>query len=323
MKSYWILDGGHESVLEAREVPMPQPKPGEVVIKVYAAGLNRGELIVGGAVHGGAEKLGGTEASGVIHAVGDGVTAWKIGDRVMGRARGAFAEYAPMFEGQIIRMPERLTWEEAAAVPSGFLTAYEATVQHGGLRSGEWLLVAGASSGVGVCAIQIARVVGARSIGTTTSAAKADKLKAIGCDLVVDSGSTEFAKSVKQASNGGAHLAVNLVGGSVFPQLLRSMKYEGRIAIVGYVDREYLSQIDLADVHLNRIQVFGISNAKLPPEKRFETTRGFVRDILPAIEDGRISPVVDRVFAFGELPAAKAYMESNAMVGKVVVKVAQ
>jgi len=146
MKSYWILDGGHESVLDAREVPMPQPKAGEVVIKVHAAGLNRGELIVGGAVHGGAEKLGGTEASGVVHAVGEGVTAWKVGDRVMGRARGTFAEYAPMFEGQVMRMPERLTWEEAAAVPSGFLTAYEATVQYGGLKSGEWLLVAGASS---------------------------------------------------------------------------------------------------------------------------------------------------------------------------------
>ncbi|HEX2827962.1 MAG TPA: zinc-binding dehydrogenase [Burkholderiales bacterium] len=322
MKSYWILERGSESVLEAREVPMPQPKAGEVVVEVHAAGLNRGELIVGGAVHGGAEKLGGTEASGVIHAVGPGVTAWKVGDRVMGRARGTFAQYSAMFEGQIMRMPERLSWEEAAAIPSGFLTAYEATVRYGGLESGEWLLVAGASSGVGVCAIQIARVLGARSIGTTTSPDKGEKLKAIGCDLVVDSRSPDFARSVKQATTGGADLGVNLVGGSVFPQLLRSMAYEGRIAIVGYVDREYLSQIDLADVHLNRIHVFGISNAKLPPEKRFETTRGFVRDILPALEDGRISPVVDRVFAFDELPAAKAYMESNAMVGKVVVKVA-
>jgi NADPH:quinone reductase len=322
MKSYWILERGHESVLEAREVPMPQPKAGEVVIRVHAAGLNRGELIVGGAVHGGAEKLGGSEASGVIHAVGEGVTAWKVGDRVMGRARGTFAEYSAMFEGQIMRSPKRLSWEEAAAIPSGFLTAYEATVRYGGLKGGEWLLVAGASSGVGVCAIQIAKVIGARSVGTTTSTAKAQKLEAIGCDLVVDSASSRFAKSVKEGTGGGAHLAINLVGGSVFPQLLRSMAYEGRIAIVGYVDREYLSQIDLADVHLNRIQVFGISNAKLPPEKRFETTRGFVRDILPAIEDGRISPVVDRVFAFEELPAAKAYMESNAMVGKVVVKVA-
>lgn len=322
MKSYWILEQGRESALEAREVPMPQPKMGEVVIRVHAAGLNRGELIVGGAVHGGAEKLGGTEASGVIHAVGEGVSAWKVGDRVMGRARGTFAEYAPMFEGQVMRMPEHLSWEEAAAIPSGFLTAYEATVRYGGMKAGEWLLVAGASSGVGVSAILTAKALGAHTVATTTSPAKADKLKAIGADLALDSRSPDFAKQVREATGGGAHIAVNLVGGTIFPQLLRSMAYEGRIAIVGYVDREYLSQIDLGDVHLNRIQIFGISNAKQTPAQRFETTKGFVRDVLPAIADKRISPVVDRVFVFDELPAAKAYMESNAMVGKVVVKVA-
>lgn len=322
MKSYWILDGGDRSVLEAREVPMPEPKAGEVVVRVHATGLNRGELIVGGAVHGGAEKLGGTEAAGEIHAIGEGVTGWKVGDRVMGRARGTFAPYAPMFEGQIMRMPERLTWEEAAAIPSGFLTAYEATVRYGGLKGGEWLLVAGASSGVGVCAIQIAKAIGAHSIGTTTSPAKMDKLKAIGADFVVDA-REPFAERVREASGGGANVAVNLVGGTVFPELVRSLAYEGRIAIVGYVDNSYFAELDLGAVHLNRLQVFGISNARLPPAKRFETTRGFVRDILPALEDGRIAPVVDRVFAFDELPAAKDYMESNAMVGKVVVRIAQ
>ena len=310
-------------MLEPREVPMPQASAGDVVIRVHAAALNRGELIVGSVVHGGAEKLGGTEAAGIVHAVGDGVTACKVGDRVMGRVRGAFAEYAPMFEGQVMRVPERLSWEQAAATPSGFITAYESAVKYGRLSSGEWLLVAGASSGVGVCALQIAKVVGARTIGTTTSPAKAGKLKALGCDAVLDASSPDFVEQVREITGGGANVALNLVGGSVFPQLLRAMAYEGRIGIVGYVDREYFSQLDLGELHLNRLQVFGISNAKLPPQRRFETTHDVVRDILPAIADGRIAPVVDRVFAFDELPAAKAYMESNAMVGKIVVKVAR
>jgi NADPH:quinone reductase-like Zn-dependent oxidoreductase len=316
------VERGKESVLEPREVPVPQPKAGEVVVRVHAAGLNRGELIVGSVVHGGAEKLGGTEAAGVIHAIGEGVTGWKVGDHVMGRARGTFAEYTPMLEGQIMRAPERFSWEQAAAIPSSFLTSYEAVVRYGRLQTGEWLLVAGASSGVGVGAILTAKVLGARTIATTTSPAKAEKLKAIGCDVVVDSRSADFAKQVSVVTGGGANLGVNLVGGSVFPGMLDALAYEGRIAIVGYVDNQYLSEIDLGTVHGNRLQIFGISNAKLPAAKRFETTRGFVRDILPALEDGRIAPVVDRVFAFDEMPAAKAYMESNAMVGKVIVKVA-
>jgi NADPH:quinone reductase-like Zn-dependent oxidoreductase len=323
MKSYWIVTRGHEAVLEPREVPIPQPKAGEVVIRVHAAGLNRGELIVGGAVHGGPEKLGGTEASGVIHAVGEGVTGWKTGDRVMGRARGTFAEYAVMYEGQVLPAPARLTWEQAAAIPSSFLTSYEAIVRYGRLQAGEWLLVTGASSGVGVGSILTAKALGARTIGTSGSADKLEKLKAIGLDVGIATRSPDFAAQVMEATGGsGANLAVNLVGASVFPEIMRSLAYEGRVAIVGYVDGQYRAEIDLGDVHLKRFQVFGISNAKLLPQRRFETTRGFERDILPAIADGRITPVVDRVFAFDELPLAKAYLESNAMVGKVVVRVA-
>lgn len=321
MKSYWIVERAHESVLEPREVPVPQPKAGEVVIRVHAAGLTRGELIVGSVVHGGAEKLGGSEAAGVVHAVGEGVGAFEVGDQVMGRARGAFAEYATLHEGHTMHKPERLSWEEAAAMPSGYITAYEAAVLYGRLQRGEWLLVAGASAGVGVSAIQIAQVLGARVIGTTTSTAKAERLKAIGCEAVLDARSPSFAREVRDITGGGANIALDLVGGSVFPQLVDALAYEGRLAIVGYVDGEYFSRIDLGRLHLERLQVFGISNAKLPVHRRFEAARGVVRDILPAVADGRLTPVVDRIFDFDELPAAKAYMESNAMVGKVIVKV--
>jgi len=322
MKSYWIVTKGTQSVVERREVPIPQPQAEEVLIRIHATALNRGELIVGSAVHGGAEKLGGTEASGVVEAVGEGVSEWKKGDRIMGRVRGAFAEYAAMYAGQVMPMPARLTWEQAAAIPSSFITAYEAIVRYGKLEAGEWLLISGVSSGVGVASVLIAKVIGARTLGTSRSAAKLDKLTAIGLDVPIATRGADFAGIVRSATGGeGANLAVNLVGGTVFGEMMRSLAREGRLAIVGYVDGEYHSDIDLAAAHINRLQIFGISNVRLKREERAQTTRGFERDILPAIVDGRITPLVDRIFGFDELPAAKRYIESNAMVGKVVVKV--
>ena len=323
MKSYWIVTQGQEAVLELRDVPQPAPKAGEVLIRVRASGLNRGELIVGGAVHGGPEKLGGNEAAGEIEALGPGVTGWKVGDRVMGRVRGAWAAYAVTDVRQVMPMPARLSFEQAAAIPSSFLTSYEAVVMHGKLAAGEWLLVAGASSGVGVGAIQTAKVLGARTIGTSGSAAKLEKLKSIGLDVGICTRAPDFAQQVMAVTGGkGANLAVNLVGGTVFPELLRSLAYQGRVAIVGYVDGQLSAEIDLNATHVNRFQIFGISNAKLPPEQRALLPQGFQRDILPALVEGRITPHVDRVFGFDELPAAKAYMESNAMVGKIIVRMA-
>jgi len=322
MKSFWIVTNNHMATLEMREIPIPEPRSGEVLVRVHAASLNRGELIVGGAVHGGPEKLGGTESSGTIEAIGDGVTGWEIGDRVMGRTRGAFAEYALMYEGQILPFPERLTWEEAAAIPSTFITAYEAIVRYGKLKADEWLLVTGASSGVGVASILTAKVLGAQTIGITGSADKLERLKSIGLNVGVNSRDAHFYNAVMEVTQGrGANLAVNISGGIAFPEILRSLAFEGRVSIVGYVDGMYESGIDLSLTHINRLQIFGISNAKLKPDQRYQTTKGFAQEILPAIVDGRISPVVDRIFDFMDLPSAKEYVETNAMVGKVVIKV--
>jgi NADPH:quinone reductase-like Zn-dependent oxidoreductase len=322
MKSYWIVARGAQSVLEPRDVPVPQPQKEEVLVRVHATALNRGELIVGSSVHGGPERLGGTEASGVVEAVGAGVTGWKKGDRVMGRVRGAFAEYAAMYAGQVMRVPERLTWEEAAAIPSSFITAYEAVVRYGKLQAGESVLITGASSGVGMASVLTAKVIGARSLGTSRSAAKLAKLQAIGLDVPIQTQAPDFAPAVRAATDGeGVNLAVNLVGGTVFAEITRSLAREGRLAIVGYVDGEHHADIDLNAAHVNRLQIFGISNVRLKREERAVTTRGFERDILPAIADGRITPLIDRVFGFDELPAAMAHMDQEERVGKVVVKV--
>lgn len=322
MKSCWIVTRDYQAVLEFREVPVPQPGAGEIVVRVHATALNRGELIVGSVLHGGKEKIGGTEAAGEVHAVGEGVTSVRRGDRVMGRARGGFAEYAVMDARQAMPVPPRFSWEQAAAVPVAFLTAYEMLFEHGRLQPDEWLLVTGASSGVGVASVQMAKVIGANVIGTSGSVEKLARLKAIGLDAGIATRAPDFAARVKEITGSkGADLVVNCVGGSVFAECMRALAYQGRLATVGYVDRVMKSEIDLEVLHTHRYVVFGVSNARLGSEQRAQTVRGFVRDVLPAIAEGQINPLIDKEYSFDDLPAAKACMEANAQVGKVVVRV--
>ena len=323
MKSCWIVVKDHKAVLEWRDVPVPQPQANEIVIRVRATALNRGELVVGGAVHGGPEKIGGTEAAGEVHAIGAGVTGVKTGDRVFGRVRGGFAEYVAMEARQIIPLPANLTFEQGAAVPISYITAYEMLYPpYGKLKAGEWLLITGASSGAGVASIQIAKMLGAKTLGTSGSAAKLEKLKAIGLDVAIETRGADFADKVKAATGGnGADLAVNLVGGTQFAECVSCLARHGRLAVVGYVDGSVRAEIDLSAVHVNRLEIYGISNARLTADEKAAATHGFVRDIVPAIADGRIVPVIDRVFEFDAMPAAKAHMEASAMVGKIVVRI--
>lgn len=322
MKSCWLKSAEGGSVFEFRDVPMPQPEAGEVVVRMRASALNRGELLAGIGLYSlDKPKPAGGDVAGEVHAVGEGVTAVKPGDRVMGRTRGAFAEYAVLPAHQAVPIPRALTWEQAAAVPTVFVTAWEILCQYGRLEAGEWVLVAGASSGVGVACVQLAKVMGAKVIGTSGSAEKLGQLQALGLDVGLQVRGGGFRAPALEATGGkGVDLAANLVGGTAFPDCLAALANQGRLAIVGYVDGTFGSTIDLSTVHAKRLEIFGVSNTHLTSAERARAMAGFVHDCLPALADGRIVPVVDRVFAFDDLPAAKAYVDSNAHIGKVVVR---
>jgi NADPH:quinone reductase len=167
-------------------------------------------------------------------------------------------------------------------------------------------------------------LIGARVIGTSGSAEKLGRLEALGLDIGICVRGTGFADRVMEVTSGkGVDLVVNNVGGSVFAECVRVMAYKGRLATVGYVDGVLSSEIDLMALHGKRLRLFGVSSKMRSPAEIAENVRGFVRDVLPAVEDGRVRPVIDRVFPFAELPQAKAYMESNAQVGKIVVTLAE
>jgi NADPH:quinone reductase-like Zn-dependent oxidoreductase len=286
--------------------------------------MNRGELIVGHAVKaGGPAKAAGGEGAGEVAKLGEGVTGFKPGDRVMGRCSGAFAEYSLMDAREALAMPKNLSWEEAASVPLVFMVVHDMLIAQGRLKAGEWLLVTGISSGVGVAALQTAKALGAKVIGTSGSQEKLEKLKGMGLDVGIRTRSGDFAKMVLEVTGGkGANLVVNNVGGSVFPETIRSLAYEGRHATIGYVDGVLHADIDIETLHTKRLTLFGVSNRLRTPEQRAVTVRGFAADILPFIASGKIKPVIDRVFPFAELTAAKTYMESNAQVGKIAVRIA-
>lgn len=322
MKSYALRVQGTQVLLEQVDAPRPVPGTGQVLVKMHAAALNRGEFIPGGLVKGGASKPAGIEGAGEVVELGAGVTSLAIGQRVMGRCAGAFSEYAVMDAREALPVPASLSMEAAAAVPLTFLVVHDMLVQQGRLKPGEWVLVAGVSSGVGVASLQAAKALGARVIGTSGSTEKLARLQTLGLDVAIQTRSPDFAPEVLEATAGrGVDLVVNTVGGTVFAECLRTMAFEGRLATVGYVDNSLQAQIDLQALHVRRLTLFGVSNKMRSADQRAAGVPGFVADLLPAIADGRIRPQVDRVFTFDELPAAQAHMEANRHLGKIVLKI--
>lgn len=324
MQAWYMMMDDAGTQLELRETDRPEPGPQQLLVKVHAASLNRGEFVAGhGLTKAGAWKAIGGEGAGEVVAVGAQVTRFKPGDRVMARTGGSFAEYMLMDEPDAMQVPASLSFQEAACVPMAYLVAFDMVVLQGRLQAGQWLLVNGVTSGVGVASLQIAKALGGKVIGTSGSDEKLAKLKPLGLDVGLRSRGADFADRVMEATGGkGANLAVNTVGGTVFAEDMRCLAFEGRLAMVGYVDGELHANIDLELLHGKRLTLFGVSNKLRSKAQKAAAIPQFVADILPAFADGRIKPQIDRVMPFAELPAAKQVMETGGHTGKIVLQIA-
>jgi NADPH:quinone reductase len=314
-----------EHGVEIRELPKPEPKPNEVLVRVRASSLNRADLLVSlGHQHGAVGGIGarlGLECAGEVEAVGAAVTGFTPGDRVMGSAAGGYAEYVVTDAGRLNRIPaNNMTFAQAACFPVALQTMHNAVITAGRLKRGETLLIQGASSGVGLMGMQIGKVMGAaRVMGTSTNPARRARLKEFGCDLALDSSDPGWPDAVKQATDGkGVDLIVDQVSASVANQNLAAAKILGRIVNVGRLGG-MKGEFDF-DLHaMKRIDYIGVTFRTRSPEEVREIVRLMRADLWPALEAGKLTMPIEKAFPLDQAGDALAMMRANAHFGKIVL----
>jgi NADPH:quinone reductase len=316
-----------ESGVEIRDLPKPAPKPNEVLIRVRASSLNRADLLVAsGHQHGSVGGVGariGLECSGDVEAVGSDVKDIKPGDRVMASAPGGFAEYAVTDAGRVHRIPgNNMTFEQAACFPVALQTMHNAVVTAGRLKRGETMLMQGASAGVGLMGMQIAKLMGAALVmGTSTNAARRARLGEYGCDVAIDTTDPAWPEQVRKATDGkGVHLIVDLVSGGVANGNLAAAALLGRIVNVGRLGG-MKGEFDFDQHALKRIDYIGVTFRTRSAEEVREINRLMRADLWPAIEAGKLVLPIYKTYKLADIVEALAVMRANQHFGKVVIAV--
>jgi putative PIG3 family NAD(P)H quinone oxidoreductase len=325
MKAVIITRPGGPEVLEIQERPKPEPGIGQIRVRVHASALNRADLMQREGNYpvppGVSAEISGMEYAGEVDALGPAATLWKVGDRVMGIIAGAgHAEYLCVHEREAIPVPQALSWEEAAAIPEAFLTAYDALFNRLSLHTGETVLIHAVGSGVGTAALQIARVAGASVIGTARSAEKLERAKKLGLDFGIDASRGDWAAQVEAAIGAErVHAVLDLVGGSYLESNLRVLGSLGRIVVVG-LTAGAVAPFNMGVLLRKRLTIVGTMLRGRPVEEKIALARDFSERIVPLFAAGRLKPVIDRVFPFNEVRAAHELMESNKTFGKIVLR---
>jgi NADPH:quinone reductase len=326
MRAIVIREPGGPDVMEWQEVPTPEPSRGEVRVRVRATAVNRADLLQRAGMYpappGSPVNIPGLELAGEVDAVGEDVTDLARGDRVYGLVGGgAYAEQVVAHARTLARMPAEMTFVDAAAVPEAFLTAWDAMVSQARLIAGERVLVHAAGSGVGTAALQIARAIGARAIGTARTPAKIGRVRELGLGegIVVPDG--VFAQEVLARTSGrGVDVALELVGGAYVAEDLACLADRGRIIVVGTMGGGRVD-LDLGMLMRKRAEVRGTMLRSRPLEEKILVARILERQITPLLESGALHPVIDRVLPIASAAEAHRAMQDNESFGKLVLRV--
>lgn len=314
----------HEEGFRLAEIDAPVPGPHEVLVRVHACALNRADLIMLAGKkhgpHGGSGSVLGLEWAGEVAEVGTDVTRFKAGDRVMCSGKGGFAEYAVNDWGRATHIPQpAMNYAQAACLPVALQTMHDALVTHGRLSKGDAVLIQGASSGVGLMGMQIAKLLGAAMVvGTSTTKERRERLSQYGADVAVDSSDPAWVDQVLELTGGkGADLVIDQLSGPVVNQNMRATAIGGRIVNVGRLAGKE-SAFDF-DLHaLRRITYTGVTFRTRTVEEVREINRRMIADLWPALKSGEIHLPIDAIYSLNDAGEAYARMRENAHFGKIV-----
>jgi putative PIG3 family NAD(P)H quinone oxidoreductase len=323
MRAVVITEFGGPEVLVVREVPRPKAGPREVLVRVRASGLNRADLVqrMGRypAPPGITQEIPGLEYSGEVEVVGEGVTLWKPGDRVMGIVGGGgYAEYVTAHERTVVKVPAGVSLEDAGAIPEVFMTAFDALFLQMHLSEGETVLIHAVGSGVGTAAVQLTQSAGVRAIGTSRTQEKVERAIELGLDVGI-LGIAGWPDKVLEASGGeGVDVILDLVGGAYLEGNLKVMAQGARQIVVG-VPSGGKAEIDLRALMGKRALIRGTVLRARPLEEKISLAREFEHRVCPLFAARRVLPIVDSSFGPEEVPGAHRVMEENRNFGKIVL----
>jgi NADPH2:quinone reductase len=329
---------GGVDVVVPMEMPDPTPMGSQIRVRVRAAGLNRADILQRRGAYpappGWPADIPGLEYAGEVESVGSSASRWRIGERVMGLVGGgAHAEYVVVHQDEALPIPDHLPFEEAAAIPEAFLTAYDALITRGRLDRGECVLIHAAASGLGTAAIQLAKVLGATVLGTSRTPAKLPPLRKLGLDQGIDTSSKPFGAQITRP----VHVILDVLGGPAFQDNLTVLAPRGRLILLGFLQGSAIPSASLELILRKRVEVIGTAMRTRASPERVELVEEFgnrmlplfgqhLRDDAPMLSMGHpetiaasLRPVVHAVFPMSDVAAAHTMMERNDSVGKIVL----
>jgi len=322
MQAVEISKPGGPEVLTVTERPIPDPGPGEVVIRLSWAGVNRPDALQRAGMYAppaDASDLPGLEGAGEIVALGEGAEGWRTGDKVCALLPGGgYAEYVATPAAHCLPVPKDMALREAACLPETFFTVWSNVFERGGLRGGERFLVHGGSSGIGTTAIQLAKARGARVFTTAGSQEKCSACRDLGADLAINYGDEDFVEAVR--AEGGAHLILDMVGGDYIPRNVKCLVDDGRLVQIAFLQGPKV-ELNFAQVMMRRLTITGSTLRPQSDLAKARIAEALRREVWPLLDAGRIAPVMDSEFALGDADKAHARMEDSGHIGKIVLKV--